>query len=156
AELERLLAASQRWHDLVDLLERLADLDATLGDAAGEVHALARAADVWEGKLDNPDAAGDILEKILARDPSSVAALTRRSKIYERGGDWAKCKQALEQALGLSPTGRDAADLFYRLGEVARVGDEDPDTAVLHFQEALRHDATHAPTIAAMEKLARD
>src|SRR6185503_15733909 len=145
-----------RWHDLVELLERRAELHATLGDSTSELATLARAADVWEAKLDNPEAAGEILEKILAREPGSVAALTRLSKIYERGGDWAKCKQTLEQALKLNPQGRDAADLFFRLGEVARVGDSDDDTAIQHFQQALRHDPQHAPAIAALEKLARD
>ena len=81
---------------------------------------LARAAGDWEGQLNNPDAAGEILEKILRREPGSVAALTRLSKNYERSGDWDKCKATLEQALKLAPTGRDAADLFFRLGEVAR------------------------------------
>ena len=80
-ELERVLAAAQRWHDLVELLTRRAELHATLGDHASEVQSLARAADVWEGKLDNPDAAGELLEQILARSPGSVAALTRLSKI---------------------------------------------------------------------------
>jgi golgin subfamily B member 1 len=155
-ELERLLGAGERWHDVVDLLERRADLEGTADDTKAEIAALARAADIWESKLDNPDAAGEILEKILARDPGSVAALTRLSKIYERGGDWDKCKGVLEQALRLSPVGRDAADLFYRLGEVARVGDSDNDTAVQHLQQALRHDPQHAPSIAALEKLARD
>jgi tetratricopeptide (TPR) repeat protein len=156
AELERLLRAGERWHDLVELLERLAELQATLGDGNAEIAALARAADVWEAELDNPDAAGEILEKILAREPGSVAALTRLSKIYERSGDFDKCKGTLEQALRLAPTGRDAADLFYRLGEVARVGDDDPDTAVLHLKQALVHDSTHGAAIAALEKLARD
>ena len=138
-ELERLLGAASRWHDLVELLERLAELYGTLGDGHAEIQALARAADVWEGKLDSPDAAGEILEKILKREPGSVAALTRLSKIYERAGDWTKCKATLEQALKLSPTGRDAADLFFRLGEVAREGDSDDATAILHYQQALKH-----------------
>jgi tetratricopeptide (TPR) repeat protein len=156
AQLERLLARGERWHDLVELLDRLADVHATLGDAKAEIEALARAADVWEGKLDNPDAAGEILEKILAREPGSVAALTRLSKIYERAGDWDKCKATLEQALALSPTGRDAADLFFRLGEVARLGDSDADTAIQDYQQALKHDARHAGAIDALEKLARE
>ncbi|HTR52356.1 MAG TPA: tetratricopeptide repeat protein, partial [Kofleriaceae bacterium] len=156
AELERLLAAAKRSHDLVELLERLAELHGTLGDSAAEIQALARAADVWEAKLDNPDAAGEILEKILKRDPGSVAALTRLSKIYERAGDWDKCKQTLEQALKVSAQGRDAADLFFRLGEVARQGDRDDETAIQHFQHALRYDPAHASAIAALEKLARD
>ena len=155
-ELERLLGTAGRWHDLVELLERRAELYGTLGDGNAELATLARAADVWEAKLDNPDAAGEVLEKILKRDPSSVAALTRLSKIYERAGDWDKCKATLEQALKLAPKGRDAADLFFRLGEVARVGDSDEDTAIQHFQQALRHDAAHAPSIAALEKIARD
>ncbi len=156
AELDRLLTASNRAHDLVDLLEKKAELMAALGDGPGEIAALARAADVWEGQLDNPDAAGEILEKILRREPGSVAALTRLSKIYERSGDWDKCKATLEQALTLSPTGRDAADLFFRLGEVARVGDSDVETAVLHYQQALKHDPAHGPAMAALEKLARE
>jgi tetratricopeptide (TPR) repeat protein len=156
AQLERLLARGDRWHDLVELLDRLADVHATLGDSKAEIAALARAADIWEAKLDNPEAAGEILEKILAREPGSVAALTRLSKIYERAGDWGKCKAALEQALQLAPTGRDAADLFFRLAEVARVSDEDPDTAIQDLQQALRHDPSHPGAIEALEKLARD
>ncbi|MGE3459356.1 MAG: tetratricopeptide repeat protein [Kofleriaceae bacterium] len=158
AELERLLPKAGRAHDLVDVLENLANQCAARGDTAGEIAALARAADVWEGQLDNPDAAGEILEKILQRSPGSVAALTRLSKIYERAGDWDKCKGVLEQAIKVSPapTGRDAADLFFRLGEVARVGDLDVDTAMLHFQQALRHEQTHAGAIGALEKLARE
>ncbi len=158
-ELERLLAAGARWHDLVELLERRADLHGTLGDGNAEIQALARAADVWEARLDNPDAAGEILEKILAREPGSVAALTRLSKIYERAGDWEKCKQTLEQALravGGGAPGRDTADLFFRLGEVARVGDHDDATAIQHFQHVLRADPIHEGAIAALEKLARD
>jgi tetratricopeptide (TPR) repeat protein len=156
AELERLLDKGERYHDLVDLLEKYAELQAAIGDGNAEIAALARAADVWESKLDNPDAAGEILEKILRREPGSVAALTRLSKIYERAGDWDKCKATLEQALKLQPTGRDAADLFYRLGEVARVGDSDADTAIFHLQQALKHDPTHTAAIAALEKLARE
>ena len=156
AELERLLSANERWHDLVELLARLAEVHAIKDDAKREIETLARAADVWEAKLDNPDAAGEILEKILVREPGSVAALTRLSKIYERAGDWTKCKATLEQALKLAPTGRDAADLFYRLGEVARVGDSDVDTASQHFQQALKHDGGHPGSIAALEKIARE
>ncbi len=155
-ELERLLSGGERWHDIVELLERRAELYATMSEGPAEIAALARAADVWEAKLDDPVAAGEILEKILAREPGSVAALTRLSKIYERAGDWAKCKATLEQALAKKPTGRDAADLFFRLGEVAREGDGDVDTSVLHYQQALKHDPAHAAAIAALETIARD
>lgn len=159
-QLDRLLTQASRAHDLVELLEKRAELYAALGDGPAELGVLARAADVWESQLDNPEAAGEILEKILRREPGSVAALTRLSKIYERAGDWDKCKATLEQALQLSPTGRDAADLFFRLGEVARVGFDqgagDAETAIQHYQQVLRHDPAHAPAITELEKLARE
>ncbi|HTJ43734.1 MAG TPA: tetratricopeptide repeat protein [Kofleriaceae bacterium] len=155
-ELERIYTQAQRWHDLVELLERLAELLGTLGRSDDEIQALARAADVWEGPLENPDAAGEILEKILRREPGSVAALTRLAKIYEKSGDWDKCTEVLGKALALGPRGRDAADLFFRLGEVANKNSGDLETAVAHWRQALTHDAAHAPTIAALEKVARD
>jgi tetratricopeptide (TPR) repeat protein len=164
AELERLLAAGERWHDLVELLtERVAAAAAARGDRGAELGALARAADLWEGPLGDPEAAGELLEQILARDPTSVAALTRLSKIYERAGDWERCAATLNRALQLQPAGRDAADLFFRLGEVARVGgalgpgaEPDLDTAIQHLRQALKHDPLHPGAIAALEQLARE
>jgi tetratricopeptide (TPR) repeat protein len=155
-ELERMLADHNRWHDLVELLEKRAELEATMGRGDAEIRVLARTADIWEAKLDNPDAAGEILEKILRREPGSVVALTRLSRIYERNGDWDRCTKVLEQALALGPKGTDAADLFFRLGEVARRGTGDPDTALSHLRQALVHDGHHLPTITALEQLARE
>ena len=155
-ELERLLARAERWHDLEELLERRAELHGTLGDSDAEIQALARAADIWEGPLDNPDAAGEILEKILRREPGSVAALTRLAKIYERAADWDKCGEVLQRALALGPRGKDAADLFFRLGEVADKAQGDRDTALAHFRQALVHDPAHTAAIAAVERVARE
>lgn len=156
ANLERLLQKVERHHDLVELFERRAELTASAGDARQEIHWLAQAADVWEGPLDNPDAAGEILEKILARDPSFVPALTRLAKIYEGASDWGRCSEVLERALSLGPTGADAAELYVRLGEVARQQSGDEAAAQAHFQQALVHDPTNAAAVRAVEAAARE
>jgi golgin subfamily B member 1 len=156
AELERLLSRAERWHDLVELLARHGDVQATMGDIDGEVRCLARAADVWEGALENPDAAGEILEKILRRDPNSVPALTRLAKIYERAGDWERCGQVLQRALALGPRGRDAAELFYRLGEVAMQRDSNVEQATNYWGQALHADGGYLPAVEAMEKVGRE
>lgn len=155
-ELERLLAKAERWHDLVELLDRRAELHGTLGDNDAEIAALARAADIWEGPLDEPDAAGELLEKILRREPGLVAALTRLARIYERASDWDKCGEVLGKALALGPKGADAADLFFRLGEVADKAQGDRATAAAHYRQALTHDAQHAGAVAALERQAKD
>src|SRR5262249_57515636 len=76
--LERILGGLERWHDLVDLLERRA-----AADPGGAVDLLARAADIWAAKLGNADAACALLEKNLSPDPAYVPALTRLARIYE-------------------------------------------------------------------------
>lgn len=155
-QLERLLGKGERWHDLVELLERRADIHGTLGETRAEIDCLARAADVWDGPLENPDASGEILEKILAREPSYVPALTRLARIYENQGAWDRCGEILEQALSLGPSGRDAADLYYRLGEVAKQRDGDVEQAAGHWGQALSHDPAHPQAIAALEDYARE
>ncbi|MEZ4402162.1 MAG: tetratricopeptide repeat protein [Kofleriaceae bacterium] len=154
-ELARLLAKAERWHDLVELLERRAELHGTLGDTDAEIATLARAADIWEGPLDDPDAAGEQLEKILRREPGSVAALTRLARIYERATDWERCQDVLAKALALGPTGSDAADLFFRLGQVADKAQDDRVTARSHYRQALIHDGRHVGAIRELEQLAR-
>lgn len=155
-KLDKLLRKAERWHDLVDVLDRRADVLGTVGDTAGEIRCLAEAADVWEGHLDNPDAAGELLERILRRDPNSVAALTRLAKIYENAADWERCGEILQRALTLGPTGRDAAELYFRLGEVSRARDNDTNVAVSHWQQALQADSAFVPAITAVEAVARE
>jgi golgin subfamily B member 1 len=155
-ELERLLGKLGRWHDVVDLLERRAEQEAELGNVGAHLRLLAHLADLWDTELDNPEQAGAIIERILQLDPASVPALTRLSRLYERANDWAQSKSALERALELGPQGDDAADLFYRLAEVARLGDLDADTAVQHLQQALRHNPNHREALSTLEALARE
>jgi tetratricopeptide (TPR) repeat protein len=156
AELERLLAAAERWHDLVEILQRVGDVVGTLGDTRREIEYLAKAADVWEGPLENPDAAGEILEKILKREPNYVPAFNRLARIYESQGEWEKCSEILQRALALGPQGRDAADLYFRLGEMERRTGDNPGQAAQYFGEALKYDSTHPHTVRAVEEIARD
>ncbi len=154
--LERVLARAERWHDLVELLEREADVLGTLGNTREEVACLARAADVLEGPLDDPDASGELLEKILRREPSYVPALTRLSKIYETAGDWDRCSEVLQQAAQLGPQGSDAADLYFRLGEVERQKSGNAAAARENWTRALGFDPHHAQTVAGFEALGRE
>lgn len=160
ATLERLLSKAERWHDLVELLERLAGVHGRQGGGRPEIDALARAAEVWEGPLENPAAAGEILEKILQREPAYVPALTRLAKIYEREGDWLRCSEVLERALALGPSGRDAAELYFRMGEVVRQRDGGTDEAMAqamgHWQRALEADGGYMPAVQAVEAAARE
>ncbi|HKE15362.1 MAG TPA: tetratricopeptide repeat protein [Kofleriaceae bacterium] len=159
-ELERLLGAARRWHDLVELHRRRAEAERERGDGDGEMRALIKAADVWEGPLENPEAAGEVLEVILQRKPDFVPALTRLARIYAAAGEWEKSTEVLERALALGPRGADAAELHVRLGDAARHkaeadGADGDDAALPHYAEALRHQPDHPEAVAAAEAVAR-
>ncbi|MBT8494839.1 MAG: tetratricopeptide repeat protein, partial [Deltaproteobacteria bacterium] len=152
-KLEELYRAGEQWHELIELFEQRAELYD--GDDRG-VDYLARVADVWEGPLENPDAAAEVLEKILERDENYVPALTRLAKIYEANSDWDRCEEILQKALGLGPTGSQAADLHFRLAEVARAKDGDDEAARGHYHQALSDEPTHLPSIVAIGSIARE
>jgi golgin subfamily B member 1 len=154
--LDRLLNAQERWHDLIEVLKRHAEVRGTLGDPDGETELLARAADVWQEKLDNPEAASEILEEVSRRQPRNVMVLNRLAKIYDAAGDLDRSSEVLQRALALGPKGRDAADLHYRLGKLTAAQTGDTRQAMQHYQRSLAFDGTHGEAMAAVEQEARE
>lgn len=159
--LEGVFRSGERWHELVELYERRAEMEAEAGRTHDEIHALAKMADIWEGPLEDPDAAGEILAKLLERKPDFVPALTRLARIYEAADEWERSTELLQQALELGPTGSDAADLHVRLGVAARHKAEQEGAggdggAMEHYLEALQHDPQHAEALAAAEQVAHE
>ena len=158
ADLQRsLLERAERWHDLVDVLGSEAARRAERGDAAGELQLLVRAADVWEGKLESPDSAAEILERILARDPKNVRALLSLARIAEARGDAGRAREMLagaETAAQASGVPADVAELAFRRGRVeADAGDEA--AAAAHYRRALTAVPGHAGALAALLEHAR-
>src|SRR5262249_58740445 len=85
-----------------------------------------------------------------------VPALTRLARIYEAAGDWDRCGETLKRALALNPTGRDAADLYYRLGRVTEAQSGDITHALAYYEKAISYDHAHPDAVAALERAARD
>ncbi|MFH0899560.1 MAG: tetratricopeptide repeat protein, partial [Pseudomonadota bacterium] len=154
--LERMLDAGKRWHELVEVLLRHADVQGTLGDSRRELEILLRVADIWEGPLANPEAAAEILERVLKRDPGCVKVLGRLAKIHEGAGDWQRCTDTLQRALALNPSGRDAAELHFRLGRLAEAQTGEVAPALPHYREALAIDPDHLGAMSALEGAARE
>jgi pentatricopeptide repeat protein len=82
--------------------------------------------------------------------------MTRLAKIYEAASDWERCEATLEKALALGPQGRDAADLYVRLGEVARNKDSDEAKAQQYFGQALHADGYHLAALQHIEDASRE
>ena len=153
-DLVRLLEASEKWYDLVDVLVRHADAAYKAGQTDEEVELLLRAAEIWEVKVQAPDSARKLLERVLERDPNHVRALMSLARIYDAQHDWVKCKATLERAVRFAKTGEETAEIYYRIGrmEAERQGEA---AAEPYYDRALKADPTNVPAAEAMEKLAR-
>jgi len=153
-ELERLLEHGEKWYDLVEVLVRHADAAAKAGEADEEIALLLRAAEIWEGKVQAPEQAKKLLERVLDRDPNHVRALISLARIYESQHDWARCKATLERAVRLAKSGPEMAELYYRLGrmEGERMGEA---AAEPYYERALEVDPTNIEVAEALEKRAR-
>ncbi|HEY2749485.1 MAG TPA: tetratricopeptide repeat protein, partial [Polyangia bacterium] len=154
AKLLELLDKTERFNDLIDVLTEQADRRARAGDTEGEIALLVRAADVWEERLKNPEASTEILERILARDPSNVRALMSLARIYEGAHDVDKARATLQKATELAETAAERAELHFRLGniEADAAGDEAGEP---HWLRAVDDDASHTGALAKLETLAR-
>jgi tetratricopeptide (TPR) repeat protein len=153
--LKTTLRQAERWYDLVEALRKHAEILSSQGDTAGEVEMLAQVARVWNERLDNPDAAGEVLEEILERDPTNVVALAGLARIYEKTEQWDKCRDVLERAAAQGPEPKEAAELEFRMGRVEVNQSGDPEAAVVHYREALALDPTHQEAMDTLEELAR-
>jgi tetratricopeptide (TPR) repeat protein len=96
-EIERLLTEQERWHDLIDLLERRAELEAKSNEPSAELAARAAVAEIWANRLGSPESALETLEKILERDPKHVPSLLALARIHEAAESWSDARSALER-----------------------------------------------------------
>ena len=154
-KLEALFTAEERWFDLADTYQQHADLHSNLGESEKEVAYLVKASHIWESKLESPEKAIEMLERILEQEPGNVAALNGLARIYEAQENWEECRKVLAQAAASGPTGRDGAELYFRQGQVAsKLGEEDE--ALEYYQQALELDDSHPEVIAILEEKARE
>jgi len=153
-DLERLLEQAEKWYDLVEVLVRHADAAQKASRSEDEVANLLRAAEIWESKVQAPEQAKKLLERVLERDPNHVRALMSLARIYESQHDWPRCKATLERAVRLAKSGPEMAELYYRLGrmEGERLGEA---AAEPYYERALQADPTNVEVAEALEKRAR-
>lgn len=152
-KLEQLLSEAERWEDLVDVLEQRAQLASNTGRADDELQLLVRIGDIWEQKLSSEQAAIEIYEKVLARDPDHTRALGALARLHEAAGDWDKCAEVLEKAAGSGGPPEDVAEVWFRLGRLNRDQREDQAAAEACFLKAVDLDPTHSEAVDALRQI---
>ena len=155
-ELERLLRANARWYDLVEVLGLHADAEAKTGRKPTELALRVAIADVWEKELDSPDSAAEALEKVLQVAPTNAGALLSLARLHEGAERWEDAAEALEKAAANASAPAEIAEIQYRNAQILTKKEADATEIERALLRALDADPTHRPTLAALEKMARD
>jgi tetratricopeptide (TPR) repeat protein len=155
AETERILASLDRWHELIEVLERRAEIEGRTGHPEAELACRVSVASIWGEKLGATDSALEALQAVLARDPRHFPSLLAVARIHEGEERWAEASEALKKAAEVASSPEDRAMLLCRMAKVrAAIGTPADEVSAL-YHSALDQDPTCLVAVLALEEMAR-
>jgi tetratricopeptide (TPR) repeat protein len=154
-ETVRLLTGLERWHELIELLERRADTEAQAGNRAAELGHRVQVAAIWGEKLGAEDSALEALQAVLASAPEHFSSLMAVARIYENQERWQEASASLQKAAEAATLPQDRADVLCRRATIQAATGAKPEELVGLYEVALANDPTWIPAIVALEAMAR-
>jgi golgin subfamily B member 1 len=154
-ETARLLTALERWHELIELLERKADTEVQQGNRPAELGYRVQVAAIWGEKLGAEDSALEALQAVLTSEPKHLSSLMAVARIHENRERWQDASQALERAAVVATSPQDKAEVLCRRAAIQAATGAKPDELVALYEVALSNYPACLPAITALEGLAR-
>jgi tetratricopeptide (TPR) repeat protein len=166
--LDRLYVQTERWYDLLSVLERQTELS---GSAAEVVSLRHRIGELWREKLNDPTRATEAYKRVLEMDPTheptlraiegmmqrgeeAIAAAEVLQPIYESAGDWDKVAGTYEVMIANT---QDAVRRVELLGIVAGIYERrlsNFDASFDAYCRAMRVDPANPEVIAHLDRMA--
>ena len=142
----------ERWGDLAKLREQeLQHLD-----VPAELAVAARAlADLYEGRLHNPEAAVRSWARVSKAAPSEPEPMRAEQRLHEAAGRHAQQAEAIERELALDDVVDSArrVELWTKLGDLRKGPLKKPAEAARAFEEVLRIDPRRAEVVEQLVEL---
>jgi tetratricopeptide (TPR) repeat protein len=139
-----------RWHDLLAVYARKADLVADVDEKKGIYYQVGA---VYERELGDVPRAIDTYTKILELDPDDLQALSRLDVLYEQAQNWQELLSVLMRETEMTADPNEAISFQYRIAELYEKHLDDVARAVELYRELLQHQPDHEPTLVALEGL---
>jgi tetratricopeptide (TPR) repeat protein len=150
AHLERLAGDTRAWAELVSLYE---DELKKLMDPPRQVEMLLRAARVYEEELSQADKAIATFRRVLDVDAEQKTAILALDRLYQAAERFTDLAEILRREIRLAQSDSEIVALQFRLGQVFETQLKDLDNAIEVYREILNADASHGPTLSALELL---
>jgi tetratricopeptide (TPR) repeat protein len=148
--LERLRREQGRWEELVTTLGRHIQLT---GDPKDQAQLYVELGEVYRGQLKQSDLAAEAFNAALQVDPECEGAMNALGTVYEKSGNWPFALEMLQKEVQSKGETPEAVELHHRMGKINEQMLMDYPTAKACYQEALRIDPGHLPSLRALKGL---
>jgi len=153
AALEQLFTRTQRWQDLVGVVERRIE---QTSDAKERDALYASMAQIYDERLGRPEDAVAAYKKVLELDPGNERALKALDDLFTRQKMWSELAENLEAQLALAATDDAQLALMLRLAALREREMGMIDVAIEGYRQVLERAPTNAQALAALERLGTD
>ncbi|MCB9599498.1 MAG: tetratricopeptide repeat protein [Sandaracinus sp.] len=148
--LERLYARTERWQDLLEVLQVQYDVVTTEKD---RITILTQLAGMWEESFVKPDRAAECQEKILEIDPMHVGALNALARLYRQMQQWDRLIDTYERHVSATPDRAEKVRVYQALGETYARDLNDLDRAVDAYLNVLSIDDQNVTALDALTRI---
>jgi tetratricopeptide (TPR) repeat protein len=153
AALEQLFTRTQRWQDLIGVVERRIE---QASDARDRENLYAAMAQIYDERLGRPEDAVTAYQKVLDLDPGSDRALRALDDLFTRQKLWDKLAETLEAQLALAASEEAQLTLMLRLSALREREMGLVDVGIEGYRQVLERAPTNPDALAALERLGRD
>lgn len=151
--LEALFVRTQRWTDLIGVVERRSEQTT---DPERREALYVQMARIYDEQLGRPEDAVASYKRVLELDPSSHVALGALDALFTRQRMWSDLAENLEAQLSLATDDGVQTALMLRLAELRETSMNQIEQAIEGYRSVLERDVSNAQALSALERLGRD
>lgn len=151
--LEALFTRTERWTDLIGVVERRVEQSA---DPADREQLYVRMARIYDDQLGRPEDAVASYRRVLDLDPASQTALAALDALFTRQRMWSDLADNLEAQLSLAAEDEQQIALMLRLAALRETEMSQIEQAIDGYRSVLERDIGNADALGALERLGRE
>ena len=148
--LVRLFQQTQRWRDLIFILQRAADQSE---DSATRVGYLFRVAAIWESELGDDEQAIEAYRRVLEADPKHLESVLALERIYTKLDRWHELLGVFEIEVDLVPERDDKIKIHHKMASIWEERFADLQKAISCHEKILQLDPGNLAALKALERL---
>ncbi|MBN9159751.1 MAG: hypothetical protein BGO98_42650 [Myxococcales bacterium 68-20] len=148
--LEALFTRTQRWTDLIGVIERRIEQTA---DPDSREQLYVRMARIYDEQLGRPDDAVSSYKRVLELDPASQTALSALDALFTRQRMWSDLAENLEAQLALAADDEQQIALMLRLAALRETEMQQIEQAIEGYRSVLERDIGSQQALGALERL---